>query len=571
MAKIQVTVEAGSFVFQPAEFLGGDLFGAYRAATAGARFDSKRRAQVTSDKATAARVIGSLATAGFVFTVESAPAVESAREGIAALAVDVAAADLRAESMDAALRARGLGLFGYQRDGVRWLAGRSKALLADDMGLGKTVQVLAALPADAAVLVVGPAVAKGVWRKEAAKWRPDFRVSVLSGRSSFRWPAPGEIVVTNYDVLSDIPGDAPAGVVVVADEAHAVKSYKAKRSKRFVAISKAAQAAGGKVWLLTATPMLNRPNELFSVLSSAGLVEEAFGGWKGFCSAFGGHQGSYGMEWSGPDATVAEKLQKVSLRRVKTAVLKDLPAKRHAHVEVESTFSVRDRSALDRIAEVVGGVENIESAAKALAAAGITFEQIAHARALLAASKIDALLSLVEEYEEAGEPLVVFSAHRAPVDALGTRAGWAVISGDTSPEERSRIEADFQAGNLRGVAATIKAGGVAITLTKASNAIFVDQDWTPALNSQAEDRIYRIGQDRAVLVTILVANHVLDARVSELLASKSALLAASTDAAAVVEAPSSVPTIGTVVFETVEVEAVVDPLLPAVLDPVCPF
>jgi superfamily II DNA or RNA helicase len=152
----------------------------------------------------------------------------------------------------------------------------------------------------------------------------------------------------------------------------------------------------------------------------------------------------------------------------------------------------------------------------------------------LAKAKIEAMLQIVEEYEEQEEPLVVFSAHRAPIDLLEGREGWAVITGDTRPEDRTKIEDAFQRGELRGIACTIKAGGVAITLTRASHALFVDLEWTPALNAQAEDRICRIGQSRGVIITILVADHPLDIRIAQLLAQKRVYIEGSVDAARLV-------------------------------------
>jgi hypothetical protein len=140
--------------------------------------------------------------------------------------------------------------------------------------------------------------------------------------------------------------------------------------------------------------------------------------------------------------------------------------------------------------------------------------------------------SCYKRLEDANEPIVVFSVHRAPIDHLGTRDGWATITGDTPAAARTEIEARFQRGELRGVAATIQAGGVAITLTRAHRAVFVDQDWTPALNAQAEDRICRIGQDRGVIITRIIADHALDRRIAQVLATKIEIIEGSVDAAA---------------------------------------
>jgi len=152
-------------------------------------------------------------------------------------------------------------------------------------------------------------------------------------------------------------------------------------------------------------------------------------------------------------------------------------------------------------------------------------------RSALAMAKIPAMLALVEEFELAKEPLLVFSAHRSPIDLFLGRPGWAVITGDTPAKDRTKIEEGFQAGKYLGLAGTIEAAGVGITLTYAAHELFVDQEWTPALNAQAEDRALRHGQKRAVCIDILVANHPLDQRVAEILLEKTAIIESSIDAA----------------------------------------
>jgi len=142
----------------------------------------------------------------------------------------------------------------------------------------------------------------------------------------------------------------------------------------------------------------------------------------------------------------------------------------------------------------------------------------------LAEAKIKTALSLVEEYEQNDEPLVVFSAHRAPILALQGRKGWGVITGDTSAPERTGLVADFQAGKLKGIGGTIGAMGVGVTLTHSAHVLFVDRSYVPAENLQAEDRCMRIGQTRGVLVTTMVAEHAVDRRVAEVLERKEAML-----------------------------------------------
>ena len=152
------------------------------------------------------------------------------------------------------------------------------------------------------------------------------------------------------------------------------------------------------------------------------------------------------------------------------------------------------------------------------------FQDFSAVRERLACTRTKALKEFVELYEEQREPLVVFSAHKAPVEALKGREGWEIITGDTSPSERQSITSRLQAGGLKGIASTIQAGGVGLTMTMASTVLFVDLDWVPANNLQAEDRVCRIGQEaNSVQVVRMVSDHVLDRRVLEVLDRKAKL------------------------------------------------
>jgi SNF2 family DNA or RNA helicase len=227
-------------------------------------------------------------------------------------------------------------------------------------------------------------------------------------------------------------------------------------------------------------------------------------------------------------------MQSILLRRIKAEVLTELPAKTVREIEVNG-LSASTKKLCDAAMNALdaAGIDLAEALRLATSTANtqVAFEALSKARAALATAKLDAAIEMVEAFEDANEPVVVFSAHRAPIDVLGTRAGWAVITGETPADKRTEIEEAFQAGKLKGVACTIKAGGVAITLTKACNALFIDEEWTPALNSQAQDRVYRIGQSRGVVITRLVAAHALDRRIAELLAEKTTIIDGAINAA----------------------------------------
>jgi SWI/SNF-related matrix-associated actin-dependent regulator 1 of chromatin subfamily A len=417
----------------------------------------------------------------------------------------------------------GIEPYDFQREGCQWLAVRSRALLGDDMGLGKTMQVLWSLPEGAKTLVVCPASLKYNWEAEVGKWRPDFRTTVLEGRGSFRLPEAGEVLITNYELLPKAPEKGQksscelTGVSLVVDEATYCKSHKAARSKAVRALAATAE----KVWLLTGTPLLGRPFDLWGVLSAGGMQQDVFGGWMTFLRCFGAYKNRWGgYEFKKPLPEVPERLRRVMLRRRKEEVLKDLPALRYQDLvlddlDAELQTSLDDAwdewqdSTLDKLPD---------------------FSQFSELRRQLAESRIPRLLELVEQYEEAGEPLVVFSAHRAPVEVLTKREGWAAILGGTPAQERHRIVQDFQNGYLRGLALTITAGGFGLTLTKASHVLFVDLSWTPGENSQALDRVRRIGQQaNSILCTRLVSRHPLDQHVLKLISSKEAMIHAAVE------------------------------------------
>lgn len=463
-------------------------------------------------------------------------AAETVKVAAAKQETENAAGEARLVAADAALAPLGRSLRPYQRDGIRWLVSRGNrgALLADDMGLGKTAQALISLPQGAKVVVVGPSVAKGVWARELGKWRPDLGPArVVSGRQKdMPWPTQaGEVVIINYDILPPAAamGEAPEGVFVILDEAHAVKNSKAKRTLAAKALGEAARARGGCVWTLTATPLTNQPPELWSVLQVAGVASEAFGSFKAFKERFGAVEGRFGLVWGFADSEVKGCMRRVMLRRTKLDVANDLPAKsrevREVPLEKDGEKLINDvvRRMLKEGQDIDDILANLEK--------GIAFEAISAIRAACALAKLPAVEAIVEEYEESGEPLIVFSAHRAVIDTIAAREGWGRITGDETPEQKTAVEEAFQAGKLRGVAATIKAGGVAITLTRACNAVFVDQAWTPADNVQAEDRIFRIGQTRPVTITVLQAAHPIDERVTDLLLTKTRLYEGAINAA----------------------------------------
>ena len=169
------------------------------------------------------------------------------------------------------------GLYPYQADGVAFLRGRSRALLADDMGLGKTVQAIMAMPRAKyqCLLVVCPKVVIGSWVDEINRWGDGLCGFYCPDISAEGWD--GDMVaVTNYERLPD--GFADPISLIVADEAHYLKSVAAKRTQRFRSLADKADC----VWGLSGTPMTSELGDLWGVLVALGIAQEAFGSRKHF-------------------------------------------------------------------------------------------------------------------------------------------------------------------------------------------------------------------------------------------------------------------------------------------------
>ena len=524
---------------KPAGFLRGSLFDSYvQACHRGrARYDGRRRAQVADLEGTPV-IIDALTIAGFIPQITPDLAA-SLQARAAAMLADATGADTRADATDAELRARGLFLFPYQRVGIRWLAARMAALLAWEMGLGKTLAALLAAPEGAPINVICPAIAKGVWERECAKWRPDLTPVRCQGRKGFRWAEPGELVIANYEILpSDDPGAPGLNAVLVADEAHAFKSSSAQRTRRFRTLATRVMSAAvrGRCWLLTGTPLLNNPKETFDVLKAADLHLKAFGSWSNFINVCGGTEKYYGgYDWGTPKPEAAECLKRVSLYTKRIEVLPDLPTATQQTVTV-SDLSAECRKVCDAALAALAekGIDLDAKAAQADAHKAMlpSFAEMSAAREALATAKVGAAEELIAQYAEINEPVVVFSAHRAPIEALGNKPGWGLIIGGMKDTDRDAVVTAFQAGDLQGIACTIGAGGVGITLTRSAHMVFIDYPWTPALLRQAIDRCVRVGQTRGVLVTSLIAEHALDIRVCELIQKKAGLFDAVVGASA---------------------------------------
>jgi len=416
----------------------------------------------------------------------------------------------------------GLKPYPYQLAGAAFVdAAGGRALIGDQMGLGKTIQAILWLllhpEARPAVLVV-PAVVSTNWVDEINKWAPGETVQRIKTGKQKLDPKASCYVVT-YDLarrrVEELKALAPKALIF--DECHYLKNYKAQRTKAMLDL--VSQVNPEAVIGLSGTPILNRPVEFYTTLKM--LRPADYASWKKYVTRYcGAYRDRFGWQIGGATNTeeLSARLRDTMVRRTKDQVLKELPAKTRTITKVEVP-----RKELNAIRKTVKAM--VDSPEPGAQLAAMTWER--HETGRL---KAQAAVEWVREYHAQGEPVLVFAHHQDVLDELeagckATKRGQEPlrvgrIDLNVSADKRGALVKAFQAGDLDVMLLGIESGGVGITLTRASNVMFVERAWTPSSEEQAEDRAHRIGQERAVTIRYLVADGTIDNYISELIESK---------------------------------------------------
>ncbi len=478
--------------------------------------------------------------------------VTALAESLIAIKAELIAASA-ADSAEIEIAGLGGILRPFQKAGVAYALRVKRGFICDEMGLGKTVEALATIQAASAypAIVVCPASLKLNWQREAQKWLPGHSVSVWNGKAG----EAADIVVINYDVLKkQLPAlQALNPKAVIFDESHYTKNYKAARTEAAKELAKGVEYR----LALTGTPVLNRPQELISQLGIIGRLNDVGGDFwsfaKRYCNAY---RDRFGWVMSGAAHLdeLNEKMRSTCyIRRNKADVLKELPAKQRASVPIELSnrkeYERAESQLISWLGEQAEQNQEFLSSISGLSAdeqkearyqrraekenSAAQAEQLVRIEALkqlAATGKIEAIADWVESFLDSGEKLVLFAHHVAIVEALAEKFNAPCITGSTPLDKRQEYVDRFQsdpACNL--IVLNIKAGGVGLTLTAASNVAFVELDWTPAAMDQAEDRCHRIGQTDAVTAWYLLARNTIDEEIMKLIDQKRIVVDAATE------------------------------------------
>jgi SWI/SNF-related matrix-associated actin-dependent regulator 1 of chromatin subfamily A len=416
----------------------------------------------------------------------------------------------------------GLDYFEYQKAGIEFLASHPAALLADDPGLGKTIQVCGLLnlrPEIRSVLIVCLASVKYVWARELARWLIDkSRTVAIAGVTL---DASAEILVCNYDLLRKFDAILKGRRydLLVLDEAHYIKTPTAQRTKSCKLLG---VLATRKV-LLSGTPVMNRPAELWSLLNF--LDAKAWGPFFPFAMRYcDARRGQFGWDFTGASnlGELNERLRVsgTMLRRRKVDVLPQLPQVTRQVVPLPVDMTPVLEELTERLAELMGF--DPDNPPFEIDPVRIPFELIAVIRRETGTAKIKAALAFIADETEGLDKVVVYAHHQDVLKALHEALTPSVlVTGQTPAKARAQAVDRFQEPQgPKYFVASITAMGVGVTLTAASRVIFVEQSWTPAELEQAECRLHRIGQANAVLSQYLVVRDSIDEKILSAVVSK---------------------------------------------------
>jgi len=360
---------------------------------------------------------------------------------------------------------------------------------------GKTVQVLMYAkihPELRPMLIVVPATLKINWSREITKWGVSGKVQILSGRDAYVDKS-CDITIINYDILSDNL-DKLVDInfkLLIADEIHLCKNTKTKRTKAFKYLSKKIK----HIICISGTPIINRPLEFWPTLNT--LCPEIFNNFYRYTQKFcGAEHNGYG--WQNKGSSNTDELndilvKSIMIRRLKKDVMKDLPPKLRSIIPMEITNREEYDFAEKDLIAYINSTQGYEKAQKASNAEILV--KFGTLKKLAVLGKMKQINEWVENFI-AGNKLVLGCTHHFSIDMLYERFKKIAVKldGRDSPRKKQEAVDRFQNDdNIKLFLGNIKAAGVGITLTAASNVGFIECPWTPGECDQFEDRCHRIG------------------------------------------------------------------------------
>lgn len=432
---------------------------------------------------------------------------------------------------------KGMSFYPFQKAAIEFFKMHNfRAITGDEMGLGKTAQGLGAYflirkeNTEAKALIIVPATLKINWKREIQKFAPEnFRVFIIGAKSENTGMSidTADIVICNYNRLTKMQQELQqfGADLLIFDEFHKIKNPKAKRTKVALELANTAK----HVLFLSGTPMLNRPRELYTALTVLDKQYDTKDGYWNYHTRYCDAQKTrYGWDMNG--SSNREELQtllreRFMVRRLKSEVLKELPAKTRQHLylemssDIQKTYNESFKGFKDFVKRNYGKTDKITFRVDDIS-------QLTKLRHLTGLGKVESAVNWIQEFiEKTNSKLVVFAHHKDVVkgvvdgcNAVGLKSVW--FDGSKTGDARQKAIDDFQNDESVKVIVMTSAGSEGITLTAAYNMLVLEMCWTPGLQLQQEDRIHRIGQENACNVYYGCAQGTIDEVFAAMLSTK---------------------------------------------------
>ena len=415
----------------------------------------------------------------------------------------------------------------HQKVAIEKLVGSKKFILADDMGVGKTTStIIAALETGAKkILIICPASLKINWQREIENYSDRF-VFIVEGKN---YSTDADFIIMNYDILKNFHdiNDKENSLIlksnfdlIILDEAHMISNSQAARTKIVNDISKKID----RLWLLTGTPMTNRPINYYNLLS---LIESPVAqNWMAYAIRYcQGYQFRAGKRkvWNVSGASNLEELRDRTsnqiLRRLKEDVL-DLPDKIITPVHLRTS----SKEYKDLMGEYYEWFDNKKEESSSLT---IQFSKIMKVRKVIANEKVKHTIEFVENIIEQGKKVIIFTNFTETLQLIHNHFGKesVYLDGSCNKIQRQYAVDQFQENEkIKVFVGNLKAAGVGLTLTSAEVVIMNDLSFVPAEHAQAEDRAYRYGQKNNVLVYYPIFENTLEMIIYDILNVKKKII-----------------------------------------------
>ncbi len=430
----------------------------------------------------------------------------------------------------------------YQKQGVAWLYSlnqmRLGGILADDMGLGKTIQVLSLLllrrhstGGEFKGLLVVPASLIGNWKTELSRFAPSIRFWIAhpSG-NGYDQPNQNDfdLAITTYGSIGKIEWASRINwSLVVADEAQAIKNPSAKQTRAMKGLKAEQRLA------LTGTPVENHLSDLWSLFDfvSPGLLSTS--------KEFELFMKKKVKSAASPYGPLRKLVRPYLLRRLKTdkTVIQDLPEKTElkSYCQLSKGQAALYQQSVQSLAQEIERIEGIKRRGVIFSYL-MRFKQICNHPSQFIndgrfnesdSGKFQRLREICEVIADKQEKVLIFTQFRELAEPLNDflkdifgRSG-LVLTGETAVKKRAEMVADFQREDGPPYfVLSLKAGGTGLNLTAASHVVHFDRWWNPAVENQATDRAFRIGQKKNVLVHKFICKGTLEEKIDDLIESK---------------------------------------------------